>query len=221
MPWNKPVVEAPVVEEQPKPVEKTPAELIAESVNAALKPFADQFTAMNTRMDSIESNTRRPQVSEEQRELPSVFDNEDAAFNTRMTPILMRQMEFEARVVRNDIKREYYDSGFGDLWQQYATEIDKTLDGSPLVDGNGKMLRGNPDYIRNTVDMIFGRAARQGGVKFGKDKNFFLESASGTSEAGKPNEADGLSDTQRRVFERMGVSAEDGRKTMAKLKFVS
>lgn len=221
MPWNKPVVEPPKPEEQPKPPEKTPAELIAESVNAALKPLADQFSSLSQRLEGIEQNVKKPEKSNEPTEVPSVFDNEDAAFATRMTPIVMRQMEFEAKVVRNDIKREYYDAGFGDAWQQFATEIEATLDNSPLVDGSGKPLRGNPDYIRNTVDMIFGRAARKGGVRFGKDKNFFLESASGSSEQGKPNPADGMTDTQRRVFERMGISLEDAKKTMSTLKFVS
>src|SRR4029077_18615044 len=133
----------------------------------------------------------------------SVLDDEDAAFNQRMTPILQSQLEMEARMNTRDVKQEYVDSGFGDLWRQYEGEITKTLDGTALVspDGNGgfKKLRGDSQYIRNVADMILGRAARTSGVRFdGNKKTFFLEGANSNESTSGPTskETEGLTAKQ-------------------------
>jgi len=196
----------------------SPAELIAE----ALKPFGEQFTQLNQRLSTIEENSRPKPKPVEVAELTSVYEDENAAFNQRLTPIAMRQLELEARMVRDDVRREYDDLGFGDMWKQYAGEIDQFLSGSPLVTADGKSLRGDPAYIRNVVDMVLGRAARTKGLKFnGKEQNFFLESAGGNASDSGSTANDGLTDKQRKVFERMGVPVADGKKTMDKLTFIN
>jgi hypothetical protein len=201
-----------------KPAEKTPAELIAE----ALKPMADNFNAINTRLQMIEENSKPKPKPVDPPAVASVYEDEDAAFNQRLTPVVLRQLELEARMIKDDIRREYEKDGFGDMWDQYASEIDNVLSGSPLVAADGKPLRGDPGYIRNVVDMVLGRAARTKGLKFnGKEKTFFLESAGGSTEgAGSPTN-DGLTDKQRRVFARMGINPADGKKTIEKLQFIN
>src|SRR2546426_8555322 len=159
-----------------KPPEKTPAELIAES----LKPVTDALTLMKGELDALKVKT----TPKEQHEVPSVMDDEDAAFNVRLTPIMARQLEIEARIAKDDVEKEYKTLGFGDLWEENRKGIDDFLSSTSLVtqDANGKPapLRGNPEYIRNVADMIIGRAVRKGGVKFdGKDKKFFLEDTTG------------------------------------------
>lgn len=223
MAWPFNSEEKPNGDGESKPPEKSPAELIAESVSAALKPFADRLDNLATDMASVKESTKPRQPEAKPMDLPSVFDNEDAAFNLRLTPIMARQLELEARVALKDIKYEYQSAGFGDLWSQYESDINSILEQSPLVDGNNKLLRGNPDYIRNTVDMVFGRAARKAGMRFdGKNKTFFLESAGGDGGPGfAETHEDGLSADQRKVFQRMGVPLDQAKKTMAKLKFVS
>lgn len=201
-----------------KPPDKTQAELIAD----ALRPFGDQFTALNTRLAQIEENSKKPEPKLEPRTITSVYEDEDQAFQQRLTPVVLRQLELEARMVTGDIKREYEAAGFGDMWNQYATDINGVLEGSPLVTAEGKPLRGNPDYIRNTVDMVLGRAARTKGLRFnGKEQTFFLESAGGTSNGGNTATNDGLTDAQRKVFARMKIDPAQGKATLDKLQFIN
>jgi hypothetical protein len=220
---NPPNPDASKNEGAEKKGEKSPAEIIAESLSAGLKPVTDTLSALSTRLDAIESNTKKPERKADPVEAISVLDDENAAFAQRMTPMLLRQLELESRVVKNDIKAEYAAAGYGDLWAQFETEINSVLESSPLVNGEGKTMRGDPQYVRNVVDMIMGRAARKAGMRFdGKSKGFFLETAGNNGGEGR-NEtvSDGLSDGQRKVFGRMKVSTDDAKKVMAKLKFVS
>lgn len=203
--------------EEVKAPEKSPAELIAEALN----PFKD---ALNARLDAIENSVKRPEPKPTQvgqPEFTSFLDDENVAFAQRATPLMLRQLELEARIVKNDIKAEYERAGYGDLWAQFEKEINDVLEGSPLATGDGRPQRGNPDYVRNVVDMVFGRNARKAGMRFdGKAKGFFLET--GASGEGRPQEPqnDGLTDGQRKVFSRMRVSTDDAKKVLAKLKFV-
>lgn len=221
--WDKKPNEAEVKDPPAdgKPPEKDPATLIAESVAAALKPVADSVGSIAQRIDALEQNTRKPAPEQKPTEVASVLDDENAAFAQRLTPIVARQLELEARMVKADIKAEYAAAGFGDLWDKFRADIDSTIDGSALVDGSGKILRGSPDYIRNCVDMIFGRAARQAGMRFdGKNKSFFLESASGDAGGHPAPEVDGLTADQRKVFNRMNVPLDRAKAVLGKLKFV-
>lgn len=223
--WDKKETVVDPTNANPDPVpgdasasQPNPAELIAE----ALRPFGEQFSQLNQRLSQMEENSRPKPKAIEPQEVTSVYEDENAAFNQRLTPIAMRQLELEARMVKGDIQREYEGLGFGDMWRQYAGEIDQFLSGSPLVAADGKVLRGDPAYIRNVVDMVLGRAARTKGLKFnGKDQTFFLESAGGGAEGSASPANDGLSDKQRRVFERMGVNSADGKKTLEKLQFIN
>jgi hypothetical protein len=229
MTWNP--FDKPKNEIEEKPVsdegepEKTPAELIAESLTSGLKPLSDAITAMNQRVEAIDQRTSRfekkPNDTERQEPI-SVLDDENAAFAQRLTPMFARQLELESRVVRNDVRAEYASAGYGDLWAQYEKDINETLEGSPLATGDGKPMRGDPQYIRNVVDMIMGRAARKAGMKFGgKDKGFFLETGSNGNEGHENAAADGLTDAQRRIVTRMKVPTDEAKKVLARLKFVS
>ena len=226
-PFDKPEVKTSPSGEvggDPAKVEKTPAELIAESVASAMKPFADAIEAQNARFDTIEAQTKpvERKAPVEQSEVTSVLDNEDVAFAQRLTPIMARQLELEARYVKNEIKGEYVLAGFGDLLTKFAKDIDSTLDTSGLVTTDGKPLRGDPQYIRNVIDMILGRAARAAGMRFdGKDRGFFLETGGSGADAGTGGQqADGMTDAQRRVTQRMGIPLEDAKKVIKKLQFV-
>lgn len=207
-------------ENDDKKNEKTPAELIAES----LGPVVKGFEAVNARLDAMEKGLpKKPVEQSVNQPNASVFDDENAAFSQRLTPLVARQLELESRLVKQDIRAEYSAAGYGELWAKFESEIDTVVGESPLVTLDGKPMRGDPQYIRNVVDMIFGRNARKAGMKFGgKSQGFFLES--GTSGGDNLNSGpvnDGLSEGQRRVFERMKVSPEDAKKSMARLKFVN
>lgn len=213
--------------EATKPPEKTPAELIAESVGAAVteafKPITAKLNEFDTRLAEATKKPEPRQQTPEHPETPSVLDNEDLAFATRLTPFLLRQYEVEAKMARNEIKSEYVAKGWGDVWAANEAEISAVLDGSPVVGGDGKPVRGNLSYIRNVVDMVIGRAAQKAGLKFGgKDRGFFVETAGGESNgAGSGPVDDGLTADQRRVFNRMKVPLDKAKETVSKLKFVN
>jgi hypothetical protein len=226
VPENKPSVSDPAnANPDPAaapPAEKSAAEMIAES----LKPLTDGFSkfqeAMDARLKTLEDQTkpREPKPQVEPNAPVSVLDDENVAFAQRLTPVIARQLELESRVVKNDIKAEYQSSGYGELWAKFEKDINATIDGAPLVTADGRPHRGDPQFIRNVVDMIFGRAARAAGMQFdGKSKGFFLETGANSDPAARV-EADGLTDTQRRVVQRMGIPLDQAKKVMSKLQFV-
>jgi len=210
------------VDDKDKPKEKSPAELIAES----LKPLTESLAAMRTEMAALKP--KEPVRKAENVEIPSVLDDENAAFNARTAPLYQRQLETEAKLALSEIKAEYAELGFGAFWRENESKINEMLANSPLAspDGNGgaKVVRGDPAYIRNVADMFIGRSARAGGVKFnGDNKTFFLEDATGSNsgQGGKKSDTEGLTAKQIKVFQRMGVSMDDAKKTIGKLEFVS
>jgi hypothetical protein len=208
---------------------KSPADLIAESLSGFEARITERFTALDGRMNTVEQQTAKPVARVENPETPSVFENEDGAFASRVGPIAARQLELEARMVKAEVKAEYVAAGFGEMWSKFEHDITGQLDASALVqpDGGGgvKALRGDPGYVRNVVDMILGRALRAKGIKFdgGKDR-FFLEDAGGSGNAGPSAEAlaaEGFTNDQLRVIRRMGIPLEDAKKSKAKLTFVN
>jgi hypothetical protein len=199
--------------------EKSPAELIAD----ALKPVTEGFAAMRGEIDALKVRT----APKGQPEIPSVLDDEDGAFNTRLTPIMAKTLEMEARLAKDDIEKEYKNLGFGDLWEQNRKDIDAFLSKAALVttgeDGKPVALRGNPEYIRNVADMMIGRAAKKGGVKFdGKDNKFFLEDTTGdgTVIVRKEKESEGITKQQLDAAKRFGIPIAEYRKAAGKLNFV-
>ena len=205
----------------------TPEKSIAEIISESLKPFQENVAALRQDIEALKT-PKEPVKPREPQERISVLDDEDAAFNQRMTPLLQSQLELEARINVRDVKQEYVDAGFGDIWRQNEGDITKTLEGTALVqpDGQGgvKKLRGDAQYIRNVADMIIGRAARAGGVRFdGAKKSFFLEGANSGENAGssKGSETEGLTAKQVKLATRLGIPLDAMKKTVSKLEFTN
>jgi hypothetical protein len=206
-----------------KPNEKSVAEIISES----LQPFAQRFDKLQQDIDDLRKPKEVVKPREPQERI-SVLDDEDAAFNQRMTPILQTQLELETKMSVRDVKQEYIDAGLGAIWSAQEKEINDTINSSPLVqpDGNGgvKKLRSDPQYIRNVADMVIGRAARTAGVRFdGTKKTFFLEGANGGESVGgsRAAETEGLTAKQVKLAQRLGIPLDKFKGTVAKLEFVS
>jgi hypothetical protein len=201
------------------PAEKSPAELIAE----ALKPVTDGFATLRAEIDELKVKT----TPKDKHEVASVLDNEDEAFNQRLTPIMVKTLELEAKDAKREVEAEYRKAGYADLWEENRKDIDDFLNTAQLVTTNAKgeviPLRGSPEFIRNVADMMIGRAVKKQGVKFdGKDKKFFLEDATGdeTVVTRRATERDGLTKKNLQAAARFGISVDDYKKAVAKLKFV-
>jgi hypothetical protein len=227
-PWDKEEEAVPTPDPNKPgntPPEKTPTELIAESIATALRPVTEGMTAMRAEMAEMRKPAPKPPA--EPQAIPSVIDDEEGAFTARvtgpLTGILQRQLELEARVVLSDIKAEFASEGFGPVWKKYETEINKTITESPLVDGSGKVLRGSPDYIRNVVYMILGRAAKQNGLRYSDSTQKFTLEDGGGDDGGNRHVEDhsGMSEKQKKIFLRMGVPLDKAGETLKRLEFVS
>lgn len=218
----KPAVGDPEVKPgEKKEDEKSVADIIAE----ALKPFGEQFTAMRAELDAMKAPKPAPTGAPE---IPSVLDDENAAFSARLTPVLAKVYESEAKMVANDVEREYRSAGYGDLWDENRADINKELESTPLVrqDANNKIIphRGDAEYIRKVADMVIGKAVRKGLLKYdGRDKKFFLEDATGdtTIIGRKPLDSDGLSKKQIEAAKRFGIPLADFKRAKDRLDFVS
>jgi regulator of replication initiation timing len=202
------------------PPEKTVAEVIAES----LKPLTESVASLTAQVTEL----KKPAEVKTPIEKKSVLEDEDEAFNQRLTPILAKTLEMEARMAKDDVEKEYKNLGLGDLWDANRKEIDDFLFSTALVsqDANGKPvpLRGNPEYIRNVADMVIGRTARKSGIRFdGKDKKFFLEDATGDGanlERRHPLEQEGITAKQIAAAKRFGIPIKDYAAAAKKLDFV-
>lgn len=213
-------------EKKPEPPKTSSEKSVAEIISESLAPFSQRFDKLQQDIDAL--RTPPPPARREPTEIPSVLDDENAAFAVRMTPILQTTLEIEAREIMRDVKQEYVDAGFGAIWQQNETEIKGVLNGTALVqpDGQGgtKKLRGDAQYVRNVADMIIGRAARAGGVRFdGAKKTFFLEGANSNESVGgaKSAEVEGLTQKQVKLAQRLGIPLDKFKQTVSKLEFTN
>src|SRR6266403_2009740 len=100
MAWKKTFTEVPDEKETPDvkvdPEKKNdaiapPEKSIAEQIADALKPVTEGFTAMRGDIDALKVKTTPKEV----KEVPSVVDDEDGAFNARLTPIMAKTLELE------------------------------------------------------------------------------------------------------------------------------
>ena len=220
---DKPPVAATGPELKPgedKPPDKSIADQIAEAVG----PLKETITALQAEL----TESKKPKVEVKNAEITSVLDDEDAAFNQRLTPILQKQLEMEARMVYQDIKKEYESLGFSDLWKKNELDIVKELDNASLVtfDAEKKQvvpLRGNPNFIRNVADMVIGRSMRKEGVKYsGKENKFYLEDTNGETNfiTRQPLETEGLTAKQIAAAKRFGIPVKDYKAAFSKLDVV-
>jgi hypothetical protein len=164
--------------EEVKPPEQSKAEaddLIARmsaSFQETIKPLQAKIDSYETRFSTIEQSVKRPEPKVEQPEVPSVLDDEDAAFARRQMPQNVAIVQLNARITEGEIFREMEANG----WGGYIPEVREQLDNTDIV------VKGQPtypNYVRNTVTMVIGKRAMEKGLKFDSGKNsFFLEDSS-------------------------------------------
>lgn len=162
--------------EEKKPEEKpqlTGEELLAK-MGELLAPLKTSIDNQAARLSAIEES-RKPKEEPKPTEIPSVLDNEDAAFNTRLTPLALQNVLLQARI----IEREVLDEVSADGWAEFLPEIKEELSNTPP---QIKASQTYDKYIRNVVDMIVGRKSRASGLRR-RDRGFVLEDASSAPSA--------------------------------------
>lgn len=172
-------VEEPVKTEQTK----TDAdELIAKmraSFDESLKPIREKVDSYEARFTTIESATKKPEPKKEDQALPSVLDDEDAAFNARQTPQNIAIATLNARLTEGEVIAEMQQRGWGD----YVPKVRKVLD-----EQTGIQTKADPNYkayVQNVVKLVIGNDAIEKGLRFDSSKQtFFLEDSSKTTNSG-------------------------------------
>jgi len=206
--------------------EKVPEKTIAEQIAEAVAPFKEGFETMRAELETLRKPKPTPVAPTEP---VSVLEDENAAFATRLMPVIAKQWEIEARMVFADVEKEYRNAGFGDLLDESRAKIVTKLERTDLAryDQDRKIavpLRGDPDVIRSVIDMVIGEAVRTKGIKYrgGKEANFFLEDGTGESNfiERKPAASEGLTAKQVQFAKKMKIPVEQYRDSAKKLDFV-
>jgi len=216
MAWGK--------EEKPPepPVDKKPDFNVEEfftKLDATLSPIKTGVENALTRLSAIEERTQ-PKPRTEDSPIPSVLEDEDAAFKKRvnepLTSLAMGQVQLRAQM----IEREIFDEMRSNGWDEYIPEVRKYLQEVNI------QTKAEPNYevsARNVMDMVIGKAARSSGLKR-RNSSFILEDANAT-----PNDparqqlqnedaeflnfevvtSKGKRVTRRELLERQGVLVEE------------
>jgi hypothetical protein len=137
-----------------------------------IKPIREEIAAVKTAATPARTETR----AEETKTIPSILDDEDAAFNARLGPLAVQTAMLNARLTETEVLNEISSQGWGHLIPQIREVLDKQ---TPLQTKAGQGYRG---YVENVAAMLIGKSAREKGLKFdGSKQTFFLEDASASS----------------------------------------
>jgi len=158
-----------------KPEEKAPpqapsAEDLLAKMSELLSPLSQKLDSQSERLAALEE-ARKP-APPANPEIPSVLDNEDAAFRERLTPLAVETINLRSRMVEREVLDEL--EGFS----EFLPEIKKELANTSV---QVKAMPNYEAYVRNVVDMIVGREARKGGLRRDKQR-FILEEGSSASD---------------------------------------
>jgi hypothetical protein len=155
-----------------------------QKLDAKLKPLQDELAAVKT------SATPKPRTeNQETVTTPSVFDDEDAAFNAHIGPIAVQTALLNARMTETEVLSDISSQGWGHLIPQIRDVLEKQ---TPLQTKAGQGYKG---YVENVAAMLIGKEAKAKGLKFdGNKQTFFLEdgAASNNPTTGKQRQLDEL-----------------------------
>jgi hypothetical protein len=167
--------------------------------------LSETVSPISQRLEALEQKFAKPKEEPKPTEIPSVMDDEDSAFNTRLGPVVTETVAMKARLIESEVLREL-EGEYGDL----IPKVREQLKGTDLVSKNGMMVKGvYESYIKNVADMVVGRAAREGGLKR-KANSFVFEDSSGSG--GRAEGTSGLGQEQRDFLDfSVTIPARNGR----------
>lgn len=199
MAWNFGRQPDPDPEKEKKLAEQSKAEMDAftatlrSSFEESIKPLRTEFAELKAR---VEAPPVRQQTTTEKTEIPSVLDNEDAAFAARLGPVAVQTALLNARMTETEVLNEISGKGWGHLIPKVREVLEKQ---TPLQTKTGQGYRG---YVENVADMLIGKEAKEKGLRFdGQKQTFFLEDASGS----------GGSNPKNAKLRQLDTEATDGR----------
>jgi hypothetical protein len=146
------------------------------SFEEVVKPIREKVESFDQRFMTLEEATKKPAKDESKTtETPSVFENEDVAFNTRQGPLAAAIVTTNARITENTVLAEVERNG----WAEFIPQIREQLERNTPI--QTKAAADYSNYVQNVADMIIGREARKAGVKRDATRqSFFIEPAGST-----------------------------------------
>lgn len=140
-------------------------------LNEKLEPLKQEIAAVKTA-----ATPKPPENHDQDRRVPSIMDDEDAAFNARLGPLAAQTVMLNARLTETEVLSDISSQGWDHIIPQIREVLDKQ---TPLQTKAGEGYKG---YVENVAAMIIGRSAREKGLKFdGTKQTFFLEDSSNNS----------------------------------------
>lgn len=185
------------------------------TVKASLQELEGKFTELSTRNTNTNNNTNNNQHTE----IPSVQDNEDAAFATRMAPLYESTMQNTAFIIEDRTLRRI--ASQDPLFNKMETEIRELIQRTPLqMRANTNVPQGGnksigEQVIENAYFVVKGRRADQirTDAIAGKGE-FFVEPArsagnTGSTDTGpKDKTVDTLTEEDKKVIAKMNIKPE-------------
>lgn len=174
-----------------------------------------EFQEMQERLKRIEQGTTSKTTTEndERENRPvSVVENEDEAFNQRLTPLYLDQLSTRAEIIYDRVARKFKD------WDKFKTEIDELLKNTPLQAKVHEATIENAYHIargKKVDDIVKDTIAGQG--------SYFMESGrnagnGGTTEKKTPDEL--LSPEEKAMAAKHGMTNEQWLKSKEGIKYV-
>jgi len=177
MAWNpfRKTDEPDKKDDQSKSEIDTLVEKLGVSFDERIKPLREGFEKLQGEWDGIKAAaTKEPDSNGggdgTRPTIPSVSENEDAAFAARLGPVVALNIQTNARLTEREILDEISPN-----WSHLIPEIRGYFSSPPL---SRKAQADYPDFCRNIKDMVVGKAAQKAGLRFDKkNERFFLEDA--------------------------------------------
>jgi hypothetical protein len=169
-PNNKKEEPPAVKQEGEKPPQAPSAEELLAKMGELLSPISQKLDSQSERLAALEES-RKPKEPVNT-EIPSVLDDENAAFNSRLTPIAVEHVSLRAMVIEDRVLRELKD------FEEFLPQIRKELANTQV---QVKAMPNYEAYVRNVINMVIGEEARKGGLRRDKQR-FVLEDGSSSSD---------------------------------------
>ena len=219
-PWSTTQSSANETEEQRKQREeqdqKTSDEFFAkigETIDSRLKPISEKVDSMETRWKGLEKDA----ADDERRRADGELTDEQKLARERVQQTVAI-IQTNARITENQVLAD-----IRERFPEFEARVKEIYAGTPVE------RKAQPDYevyCRNVVNMLVGKAALDGGLKYDQgNKKFFLEDAQGRNAEGDTypflesdmtwqNPRNGQVLTGRQQLEKLGIKPEEFAKSI-------
>lgn len=224
LPWQKDPPASETAEEKLKREEAEQTAFfgkIGELVKNEMKPVADTVADLQGKWKKLEESAAADEHDNDNNDDANLTEEEKRRKNDEIEKrkILALSIMTNARITENEVLQEVHTK-----FPEYESKIREYFANTPIE------RKGQADYAaycQNIVDMVLGKAARAGGLRYDtSNKRFFLEDASGGD--GKENYDFLASDvtwqdprsgkivTGREQLAKLGITPEEFRKSQEK-----